>query len=53
MLETSTKFYQEATKPSPHNGEYQDQVLNATKVLMEPAGISSIDGGSKKYSSWP
>ena len=47
MLETSTKFYQEVKKPSFQNCKNLEKVLNATKVLIELAGSSSINDGSK------
>lgn len=56
MLESSDKFYSEVRKPRLFgaDGEYCNDVPNCYKVLMEPAGIASIDGGrNKEYKSWP
>ena len=53
MLETSNKFFSVIKKPNRQDPVNLEHVLNSTKVLMEPAGICSIDGGTKKYKSWP
>lgn len=53
MLETSNKFFSVVKKPNCQNAENLQQVLNSTKVLMEPAGVCSIDGATKKYKNWP
>lgn len=53
MLETSNKFFSVVKKPHRVDSENLQQVLNSTKVLMEPAGICSVDGATKKYKNWP
>lgn len=52
MLEASTKFFSVVKKPD-RSYEHLQHVLNATRVLMEPAGLCSTDGAANKYKSWP